>query len=121
MKRSAPQEQRHLILGGVGLLLTAIVALQFGFAESSLLYLAPALLILIPLAFDRYPGERLLLAVIAGPARQISHPRTPPRRLALRSLLPRGGALLASALAGRGPPRSPAERPSRRLPPMAST
>jgi hypothetical protein len=108
MKRSAPQEQRYLILGGVGLVLTAVVALQFGFAESSLLYLAPALLILLPLAFDRYPGERLLLAAIARPATHINPPKPPPRRLAPPSLLPRGGALLASALAGRGPPRRPA-------------
>jgi hypothetical protein len=120
MKRSAPQEQRHLILGGVGLLLTAIVALQFGFAESSLLYLAPALLILLPLAFDRYPGERLLLAVIARPAIPASPPKPPPRRLPLFSPLPRGGALLSSALAGRGPPQRPAVVQPR-LPSMAST
>lgn len=120
MRRSASQEQRHLILGGVGLLLTAVVALQFGFAESSLLYLAPALLILLPLAFDRYPGERLLQAVMARPATQVSRPRPPARRLAPASLLPRGGALLASALAGRGPPPRTAAAQPRHLS-MAST
>jgi hypothetical protein len=109
-----------LILGGVGLLLTIVVALQFGFAESSLLYLAPALLILVPLAFDRYPGERLLQAVIARPATQTDRPKPPTRRLPPLSLLPRGGALLAWALAGRGPPqRSAAAQP--RLPLLAST
>jgi uncharacterized protein len=98
---------RYSILGGVGLLLVALVALQFGFAESSLLYLAPALLILLPLAFDRYPGERLLQAAIGRPWEGCRPTRPSRRRLHLPPPLPRGGALLASALAGRGPPRQP--------------
>jgi uncharacterized protein YcnI len=120
VSRSSSQESRHLIFAGLGLLLAMVVALQFGFAESSLLYLAPALLILIPLAFDRYPGERLLRAVIARPVRVGARPGPPARRYAPLHLLPRGGALLASALAGRGPPQAEAVA-SPRLPSTAST
>jgi periplasmic copper chaperone A len=120
VSRSSSQESRHLIYGGVGLLLAMVVVLQLGFAESALLYLAPALLILIPLAFDRYPGERLLQAVIAPPVTEAGRSEPPARRLAPLHLLPRGGALLAFALAGRGPPQTAAAA-SPRLASMAST
>jgi hypothetical protein len=71
---------------------------------AALLYLAPWLLLLVALAFGHYPGERLLEAVIrarhALPRRERLAPvRPPPRRSS-----PRGGVLLAWALAGRGPP-----------------
>lgn len=71
---------------------------------TSLLYLAPWLLLLALLAFGHYPGERLLEAIVRA-RRQVSRreqPR-PARPLPPRSF-PRGGALLALALAGRGPP-----------------
>lgn len=73
--------------------------------SSGLLYLAPALLLFLALAFDRYPGERLLAAVTGirrvGP--RIARRAPTPRVTAPRSC-PRGGVLLALALAGRGPP-----------------
>jgi len=75
---------------------------------SALLYLLPALLLMAALLLGRYPGERLLLAVAR---------RRPPGRAAAESpgiwlpfalpRLPRGGALLGAALAGRGPPPTP--------------
>jgi len=72
--------------------------------STSLLYLAPWLLLLVALACGHYPGEGLLRAI--DRARR-SHPRRevrpPTRPLPLRSS-PRGGVLLALALAGRGPP-----------------
>ncbi|HEX7279062.1 MAG TPA: hypothetical protein VF255_05480 [Solirubrobacterales bacterium] len=70
-----------------------------------LLYLAPALLLLTALALGHYPGERLLDALLRvwapalGREAEPATSRLPP----LRSF-PRGGALLAMALAGRGPP-----------------
>ncbi|HEX5712471.1 MAG TPA: hypothetical protein VFX85_04070 [Solirubrobacterales bacterium] len=71
---------------------------------TSLLYLAPWLLLLVLLAFGHYPGERLLEAIARArrpvPRRE---DRPPARQFPLRSS-PRGGALLALALAGRGPP-----------------
>jgi hypothetical protein len=70
-----------------------------------LIDLAPVLLLLCVLALGRYPGERAF-------RRRVVRHRTVsrrPLRAALRrcdapALLPRGGALLASALAGRAPP-----------------
>ncbi|HEX4563369.1 MAG TPA: hypothetical protein VH115_02845 [Solirubrobacteraceae bacterium] len=71
----------------------------------ALLYLLPALLLLIALRARRYPGERSLLALIAR--------RRPRRRIAIfarryrpapRATLARGGALLGEALAVRPPP-----------------
>ena len=53
--------------GGLALLVSALVALQFSYPESGLLYLAPALLLLAALVCGRYPGERLLLTTaLAG-------------------------------------------------------
>lgn len=71
---------------------------------AALLYLAPWLLLLAALALGHYPGERLLAAAIRVrrwvPRRE---GRVPSRPLPPRSS-PRGGVLLAWALAGRGPP-----------------
>ena len=74
-----------------------------------LLYLAPALLLLAALALGCYPGERLLDALIRGWAPVPDHEAAPATRrlLPVRSF-PRGGVLLAMALAGRGPPSRPA-------------
>lgn len=59
------RRERAPIFAGLALLTGALIALQLGYPESGLLYLAPALLLLGTLAFDRYPGERLL-AALAG-------------------------------------------------------
>jgi hypothetical protein len=72
--------------------------------SASLLYLAPWLLLLVALACGHYPGERFLQAI--NRARR-SHPRRevrPPARPLPPRSSPRGGVLLALALAGRGPP-----------------
>lgn len=81
---------------------------------SALFYLLPALLLLATLLLGHYPGERLLLAAAAR--------RRPPARAAAdrlssrlgfdRPRLPRGGALLGAALAGRAPPPSLPPRPA---------
>jgi hypothetical protein len=68
-------------------------------------YLAPVLALVCALLLGRYPGERALRRRLA----RRRHPRrsgattTAPQRAA-RTLLPRGGALLADGLAGRAPP-----------------
>jgi hypothetical protein len=75
--------------------------------DTGLLLLSPALVLLLPLLAGRYLGEETLerlAARVAAPRRR----RTPtaarlPRRR-LRATLVRGGRLLASALAERGPP-----------------
>jgi hypothetical protein len=74
---------------------------------SGLLFLAPALLLLVALFAGRFPGERRLAALVAR-----ARPRTRRRarvRPASASRAPwvplaRGGALLAHSLAKRPPP-----------------
>jgi hypothetical protein len=74
-----------------------------------LAYLAPLLALAVALLLGRYPGERALRRRLARRAdrprraRTLPLPRPYPRRP-----LPRGGALLASGLAGRAPPVSAA-------------
>jgi hypothetical protein len=71
----------------------------------ALLYVAPALLLLGALAVGRYPGERLLVAVGRTlHTRVLSRPPRPILVVAVPRSPPRGGVLLALALAGRGPP-----------------
>jgi hypothetical protein len=69
-------------------------------------YLLPALALLAILAFRRYPGARALIATIERRRRGRfrSEPRTPAPRPEPRALLPRGGRLIATALAVRPPP-----------------
>jgi hypothetical protein len=90
----------------------AAVACAIGLAHiegigTGLLYLAPALLLALPLLHGRYVGERTVgrLAV----ARRAAPPR--PTATALpastrgpAARLPRGGRLVASAIATRPPP-----------------
>ena len=76
---------------------------------SFLLCLAPAILLLVILLGRRYPGERLLLAFAArahnGRPRRDATSAASHGRVAE---VPRGGLLMAFALAVRPPPRSPA-------------
>ncbi len=71
-----------------------------------LFYLFPALLLLAALLLGHYPGERLLLAAARRrPPSAVAAAVPPPRHLLFaRPRLPRGGALLGAALAGRAPP-----------------
>ena len=71
------------------------------------IYLAPALLILVPLLNGRYPGDDVLVrAARRGRPQRRPPPRCDPPRRRARSaaLLPRGGRLVGAALAGRAPP-----------------
>lgn len=100
----ATGRDRAAMLAVLGLLAGVLLALQLSGAEPGLLYLTPALLLMAALVFDRYPGERLLEAIArawhqATDRRRPALPGSPPPRS-----FPRGGALLAMALAGRGPP-----------------
>jgi hypothetical protein len=93
------------IHGALVLLIGALVGLQLTYSEPGLLYLAPAILLLAVLAFGHYPGEQLLEAVARAWHSTLCFERSaPPRLLVLPRSSPRGGVLLAMALAGRGPP-----------------
>jgi hypothetical protein len=104
--RAASLREKAPILAGLGLLIGALVGLQLTYPEPGLLYLAPALLLLAALAFDRYPGERLLTVLTGRRRPLVSRERSAPAHhpFPLRRSFPRGGVLLAMALAGRGPP-----------------
>jgi hypothetical protein len=72
----------------------------------ALLYMVPSLLLVALLLLRRYPGEHRLVA-----AAEARRPRTARRTLLAatntrpRARVPRGGLLIASALAVRPPPR----------------
>jgi periplasmic copper chaperone A len=72
-----------------------------------LFYLLPALTLLAALLLGHYPGERLRLrlAGVRARAARLAAAVPPSRHLLFaRNRLPRGGALLGAALAGRAPP-----------------
>ncbi|QEC49534.1 hypothetical protein FSW04_19470 [Baekduia soli] len=97
------------VLVAVGLLLQAL-----GAGETGLLYLAPALLMAVPLLLGRYVGERHIAALAGRPRprarrRRAAAPLTPrgPRRAMLR-----GGRLVGSSLAKRPPPAAALSLPA---------
>ena len=95
----------------VGVLLLALpTALAAGAIEPQLLAMAPALLLLALIWCGRYPGERLIGLLAARTARPRRAPASAGARRYTPRLMARGGALLACALAGRGPPIVPALR-----------
>jgi hypothetical protein len=83
-----------------------LLGLELLGVEAALAYLAPALLILLPLLGGRYPGDEALVRAAGRRARRprASRPATGPRHRARAALLPRGGRLVGTALAGRAPP-----------------
>lgn len=75
--------------------------------EAAVAYLAPALLILLPLVGGRYPGDRVLARAASRrspPRRARRVPSARLRRSLPEASLPRGGRLVGAALAGRAPP-----------------
>jgi hypothetical protein len=84
-----------------------IAGLRIEGLELALLYLAPAVALLSMLLAGRYPGARTLERWIARTRpRRRAIPTPAPRRPTVKRALPRGGALLAAAFAGRPPPRA---------------
>lgn len=101
--------RRHLGFVSLLALLGLSVAVAHGVTglETGLLHLAPALLLALPLLVGRYVGEERLAVLGLRRVERASRavvllearlPRAP------RATMARGGALLASALAQRGPP-----------------
>ena len=123
--RGMPRRDRHILLG-LTLLSVALAVLQSVTGLSpDVLLAAPALLLLLPLLAGRYVGEdglaRLGRAVAAPAARAGRRRGSAPAARAPR-VLPRGGRLIAAALAERGPPAPPprASRPAASRPVRAS-
>jgi len=90
------------LASGLAILLALWLARAPGMA-AGLAYLGPGMFIFLLLWLGRYPGEKAIRALIVRARLRRARP-TPARRAPLRVRLPRGGALLAAALAGRAPP-----------------
>jgi hypothetical protein len=75
-------------------------------ALSVVLALVPAFVLVLALVRGRYPGERALSRWRMRRRRVAATPPRPPSPS--RTTRRRSGELLASALAGRGPPPAPA-------------
>jgi len=92
----------------LGLAAAAVAVAAAGGLGVGLLHLAPALAMFAALLARRYPGERHVVALVTRSRRARSIRRRTPLVLVTprpsRSL-PRGGLLVAAALAERGPPR----------------
>lgn len=95
-----------------GLALAVTVCWAFALALSgstdTLLFLAPALLIVVPLIAGRYPGEELIAKLVARRSGRPRRPLASPVPAVLRPLVvcvPRGTRLLAFSRAERPPPR----------------
>jgi hypothetical protein len=98
--------RRRLVLLSFTLLVAAlsVLAVLTG-AETGLLYLAPALVLCVPLVLGRYVGEEQLAGLAGRSAPRTS--RRPSRLRVPRShvrVMQRGGRLVASSLAKRPPP-----------------
>jgi hypothetical protein len=98
------RDQRLLLACAVGTSCLVLLAALAGHAEL-IAYAAPLLVVALPLVAGRYVGEERLrrLGSLARPRRR----RAPVARPTARrpaELVPRGGRLIAHALAERGPP-----------------
>jgi hypothetical protein len=100
------RDQRLLLVAAIGMSALLLVAALAGHSDL-LVYSAPLFLVAAPLLAGRYVGEGQLERLRCGRTRAV--PRRAPRaaRPASRrpaALLPRGGRLIAEALAVRPPP-----------------
>jgi hypothetical protein len=96
-------------LAFAALSLAWLLGLELAGVSDAFAYLAPAVLIFLPLLGGMYPGDEALVRAVARRTRARWRPSVaarPPRRRRPGALLPRGGRLVGAALAGRAPPVS---------------
>jgi hypothetical protein len=107
-----PRRDRSILLALATLSLALAVLQSVAGVTPDVLLAVPALLLLLPLLAGRYLGEDRLarLAARAFAPRRRSAACLGARRRTPR-VLPRGGRLIAAALAERGPPAPAAARP----------
>lgn len=85
-----------------------VAALAAAGSTDALLFMAPAVLIVIPLLGGHYIGEELIVKVAARqtrPPRRATDPRAWPLPPAPADWRPRGTGLIAFSMAKRPPPR----------------
>ena len=97
------RRQLNIALAGGITALAGVWLLHVPGVTVGLAYLGPAVFVFLLLRLGRYPGERLLIALWRPTCKRRSTPTFAVPRRALAPM-PRGGSLLASALAGRAPP-----------------
>lgn len=104
MKPVGRSRTRALAALGVGA--TLAVCVHCGVSIDDVLCLAPALALAIALLARRYPGERLLTALAARhrARRRPALTASDPTLAHVHARVPRGGLLMAFALAVRPPP-----------------
>ncbi len=102
------RRDRIVLLGSAALVL-GLMLLPVAGVHSDVLLTAPVLVAFLPLLFGRYVGEERLarLAAAFAPARRRPAAALVPRVRRVVRVLPRGGRLIASALAERPPPGAP--------------
>ena len=94
----------------LAVLALAVVAFALAFArqltgvDADVLIAAPALLLLLPLVAGRYVGEGGLSRLVRELPRRRRPSPAPAVGRSRRHVVPRGGLLIAVALARRGPP-----------------
>jgi hypothetical protein len=99
------ERPHHAVRTTVGVAIMAalwLAGLHVGGLDTGLLFLAPAFVLLLPLLAGRYPGERVLAPRVAPVRCPVALRLALPRPRA--RLVPRGGLLVGSSLAGRAPP-----------------
>jgi len=103
MSTRTPRAHLNIALAGVMIVMACLCLAHLSGLGAGLAYLGPALFAFLLLWLGHYPGEQAILAFIRpAPLRRAGTIAAHYRRLPVR--MPRGGALLAAALAGRAPP-----------------
>jgi hypothetical protein len=105
MSKPGNRVQLHVALAGGMALLACLWLAHLPGMTAGLAYLGPGVLVFLLLWLGHYPGERAILAFVRPARRRCARTIEAPRRRN-RARMPRGGELLAAALAGRAPPLS---------------
>jgi hypothetical protein len=99
---------RHPVLALALIAALAVAVLSLAELDPGVLCLLPALTLAAPLILRRYPGARALARLSAVRRARWQRPRSSaPLRPRAWAATPRGGLLLACALAVRPPPAAP--------------
>lgn len=108
--RRLPRSTRLMMAAWLLLILAPLATVSPASLLHALLYLAPALLFVVPLLLNRDPAGELLAALARPRRRRTRAAGHAGPLMAFHSAvvwLPRGGLLIATARAGRPPPRTP--------------
>src|SRR5271167_1467148 len=103
MSTLGPRAHRNLALLGAVAVLACLWLMCVPGMGAGLAYLSPAVFVFLLLWLGRYPGETVISRFVRS-ARRCHVGAGDARARQAASRMPRGGGLLAMALAGRAPP-----------------